>query len=301
MIQLRYDKNKITFLVNTQISIGLEHKGGSYALHKLAYELSYRGHFVYVFNEPLYHHENIKVIPTTKISKDEGWWGEYTWEPFSYNYDNTLSINPQTTWGNPFNTKHVVRWILHDYNESHWNTYGENDLICNYGSFLVPNNTKQTFLTIFDYNFDLFRNYKKSRQGFGHIIHKNTPDWGKEFLLKFGSFEIPHYNGKKTLEYLVDEFNKYEYVLTFDDKSYYTTAAALCGTKAIILNPNPKIIPIEYRELNPIQMFGVAYGMNDISWANNTISLVRDYLIELEKKDKKTVDNFVEYWEKIIL
>lgn len=301
MIQLRYNKNKITFLVNTQISIGLEHKGGSYALHKLSYELSERGHYVYVFNEPLYRHENIKVISTTKISKDEDWWGEYSWEPFSYNYENTVSINPQITWGNPFNTKHVVRWILHDYNESHWDTYGENDVICNYGSFVVPNNTKQTPLTIFDYNFDLFKNYKKNRQGFGHIIHKNTPPWGKEFLFNLGSSEIPHYNGKKSLEYLVDEFNKYEYVLTFDDKSYYTTAAALCGTKAIILNPNPDILPIEYRQLNPIQMFGVAYGVNDISWANNTISLVRDYLVELEKKDKKTVDNFVEYWEKVIL
>ena len=90
-------------------------------------------------------------------------------------------------------------------------------------------------------------------------------------------------------------------MLTFDDKSYYTTAAALCGTKAIILNPNKDLTPNEYRSLNPIQMCGVAYGMNDIKWANETIGLVRDNLLELKRKDKQTIDNFVKFWEQKIL
>lgn len=301
MTELRYSKDKITFLVNTQISIGLEHKGGSYALHKLAYELAERGHYIYIFNEPIYYHERIRVISTTKIIKDNGWWGEYTWELFNYNYGNTVSINPQTTWGNPFNTQHVVRWILHDYDESQWSTYGENDLICNYGSFKVPNNTKQIPLTVFDYKLDLFQNNKKNRKGFGHILHKKTPTWGIDFLEKIGSSEIPHFNGEKSMDYLVDEFNKYEYVLTFDDKTYYTTAAALCGAKVIILNPDKNMTPLEYRILNPIQMCGVAYGFDDISWANNTIDIVRNNIINLETKDKNTVDLFVKYWEDKIL
>jgi hypothetical protein len=96
---------------------------------------------------------------------------------------------------------------------------------------------------------------------------------------------------------LLDEFNKYEYVLTFDDKSYYTTAAALCGAKSIILNPNKDITPIEYRIKNPIQMCGVAYGFDDIKWADETIHLVRYNLQQLEMKDKKTIDDFIKYWE----
>jgi len=44
-------------------------------------------------------------------------------------------------------------------------------------------------------------------------------------------------------------------------------------------------------------MFGVAYGWDDISWANSTIGMVRDHLIELEKIDQKTIDEFVKYWE----
>jgi hypothetical protein len=85
--------------------------------------------------------------------------------------------------------------------------------------------------------------------------------------------------------------------MTFDDKSYLTTAAALCGAKSIILNPDKKLSPLEYRENNPLQMCGVAYGFDDIKWANNTIGFVRDNLLQLEQKDKQTILNFIEYWE----
>jgi hypothetical protein len=48
-------------------------------------------------------------------------------------------------------------------------------------------------------------------------------------------------------------------------------------------------------------MFGTAYGWDDIQWANNTIGMVKDHLVELEKIDKKTVDGFVNYWENKLL
>ena len=47
-------------------------------------------------------------------------------------------------------------------------------------------------------------------------------------------------------------------------------------------------------------MFGVAYGLEDISWANKTINFATEYLKELENIDNKTIDNFVIYWEKKI-
>ena len=100
---------------------------------------------------------------------------------------------------------------------------------------------------------------------------------------------------------MLGEFNKYEYLLTFDEKSFFTTAAALCGTKSIILNPNKELTPIEYRLKNPIQMCGVAYGFDDIKWANNTIGLVKENLLQLEQKDKQTVSNFIQYWKNKLL
>jgi hypothetical protein len=299
---LKSSPDCLTFIVDTIHSIGYETKGGSIVSHKLAYELANQGHYVYIFNEPLYYHPNINIIPTNKINQDNGWWNKFYWEPFSFNIQRTVSIYIQITWGNPMNTIHNTRWILHDYDEEQWVTFGNDEYVCNFGTFKTPEGTKENKLTVFDYNLDKFYNTNnQNRKGFAHIVHKNTPQWGLDFLKNFGSTEIPHYNGKKNINYLLDEFNKYEYLITFDDKSYYTTAAALCGTKSIILNPNPTITPIEYRINNPIQMCGIAYGFNDINWANETIDLVRDNLIQLDKKDKLTVHNFIEHWKNKLL
>ena len=301
-MDLKWDNDKITFIIDTLHSIGFEFKGGSIASHKLAYELANQGNYVYTFNKPFFPHENIEVIPVEKYTQDDGWWSMYNWEPFNYNPQKTVSIYSQITYGNPFNTIHNVRWILHDYEEQQWATFGENDYICNYGTFKIPENVSQTKLTIFDYNFEYFYNTNNSnRKGFAHIIHKNTPDWGIDFLKQFDSTEIIHHNGQKKINYLLDEFNKYEYLLTFDDKSYYTSIAGLCGTKSIILNPNKNITPLEYRLKNPIQMCGVAYGFDDIKWANDTIDLVRGNLLQLEEMDKQTILNFIEYWKNKLL
>lgn len=295
---LRSDKNKLTFIVNTISSVGFEKKGGSIVIHKLAYELAKRENFVYVLNEPFYPHKNIGIIKSQKIEKDGGWWSEFTWENFRFDLGRTISIYPQITWGNPFNTINNTRWILHHYSEEQWKTFDKDDYICNFGTFDVPEGTNQTKLTVIDYGLDKYKNLNNpNRKGFAHILHKNTPDWGYEFFKNFGSTEIPHFNGKKDLDYLIEEFNKYEYLLTFDDKTYYTVLAALCGTKSIILNDNNNLTPTEYRLKNPTQMCGVAYGINDIKWANDTINLVRDNLINLEKEDNKTVDNFVDFWK----
>lgn len=285
------------------ISIGLENKGASFALHKLAYEIASIGHCVYIFNSPKYPHRNIEVIPTEITETFEGGWrNNFSWEGFGFDLGKTISISPHITYGNPFNTAHNARWVLHDYSPEQWDTFGVNDVIFNYGTFKVPDGTTQFSLTAFDYNFDKFYNINNpDRKGFGHIIHKNTPNWGLGFLKNIGSTEIPHHNGKQEINYLLDEFNKYEYVLTFDDKSYYTTAAALCGAKSVILNPNRNITPAEYRLKNPIQMFGVAYGFNDIKWANDTIELVKENLLQLEQKDKQTIINFIEFWKNKLL
>ena len=298
MLNLNHNSNKITFIVDTVASIWYESKGASIALHKLAYELAYLGHFVYINNPPLYPHKNIGVIKTEKFEIDGGWRYNYQTELFTYDQNRTVSIYPQIANGNPFNTNNVTRWILHDYEEDKWSTFGENDYICNYGVFKVPEGTKQSPLTTLDYKFNKFTNNSNpDRKGFAHLIHKNTPEWGYDFLKNIGSTLIPTYNGKKDLDYLTEEFNKYEYLLTFDDKSYYTSMAGLCGTKSIILNPNPKLTPLEYRNQNPIQTCGVAYGINDIDWANKTIGLVRDNLLQLENQDKLTISNFANYWE----
>lgn len=296
-MKLNFSENKITFIVDTLSSFSFPKSGGSIATHKLAYELANRGHHVYIFNEPLYKHENIQIIPTKAYPKDDGWHSNFQWEGFSYNPQKTVSVYTQITWGNPFNTKHVARWILHDYDPEIWKTYGENEFFFNYANFVIPNGINAIPLTILDYGFDKYINLNKDyRKGFGHIIHKYTPEWGHELLERLGSTEIPNHVGRKDIEYFTEEFNKFEYILTFDYKSYLTIAATLCGTKAIILNPDPNLTPSEFRQINPLQVYGIAYGLNDIKHADTTINLVKTHLIEMEKRNLVTIDSFINFW-----
>jgi hypothetical protein len=193
--------------------------------------------------------------------------------------------------------------------------FQDTDVYFNYGDFKTYRKTEDRKLTVFNYYFNkLYITNNGPRKGFCHMFHKNTPNDAQKFIEQFNSFDL---GGWKTIgahDYLREQFNKYEYFLTYDQKSFFTLAATLCGCKAIILNPGPPseagvnaftesekylktYTPTEYRLNNPIQMFGIAYGLDDIGWANKTIGLSTDYLKELEIIDNKTVDEFIKFWE----
>ncbi len=174
-------------------------------------------------------------------------------------------------------------------------------------------------MIVFNYFFDrLYKFNNEKRKTFCHIIHKNTPPNGEKIFEELGSFDLTNWKTNGGHEYLRDKLNEYEYMLTYDQKTFYSLAAGLCGTKTIILNAGSPYVftqnaytesedykqnmsPTEYRMRNPIQAFGVAYGWDDITWANKTIDFVPEYLKELEKIDDKTVDKFVHFWNKKLM
>lgn len=315
---LKNENNKLNFILAIFTPFSKALTGGIVAMHKLAYKLANYGHNVYIFCEPEYPHENIKIIPS-KLTMEEGFVQSYSWESFTYPLHTTISIYPQITRGNPFNTTHVARWILYDTEIDIENLYGENDIYFNYGNFKTFKKQELKELTIFDYNFDkLYKTNFGDRKTFCHIIHKHTPPNGLEIFEKLGSEDISGWKQKGSYNYLRKKLNEYEYFLTYDQKSFYTLAAGLCGTKSIILNPGPSyefagnafsnseeysqtMSPTEYRLKNKIQMFGVAYGWDDLCWAKKTIELVPNYLKELEKIDDKSVNNFIKFWENKLL
>lgn len=309
------NNGKINFILDLFINFKDQMSGGLVALHKLAYEIANRGHNVYIFCEPEYPHENIHVIKST--TEIEGSRFHSTWERFSYNLNNTVSLYTEHNLNNPFNTSHITRWILYHTKKKYEIHYSDNEYYFNFNSFYVYNKDRiKGKLTTIDYNLDKFyiKNTKK-REGYCHILHKNTPKTYKNDLDKFDSIDLGNWFDKGGYDYLREEFQKYEYFLTFDQKTYLTVAAALCGCKSIILNPNyrdenigdaytdsedylkPKT-PLEYRQENPTNMFGVAYGIEDLEWADKTIHMVRDHILEMEKIDSKSIDNFIDFWNK---
>ncbi|MDC3250348.1 hypothetical protein OAU24_00400 [bacterium] len=291
--------NNLTFIINLYIPHTLN--GGLMVLHKLAYELANRGHNVYIFTKPVYPHVNIKIIPS--IRKNENFINNnslsYKFTLPNLDFSKTISIYPEGQIGNPYNTKYVTRWILYHTKNNIENTWGENDVYFKYMDSFTTKKSPIGKLNIGDYNFDKLYDEDKKREGFCYILHKNTPQNSEELLKLFNATNLTGWQ-KKGYDYLRKELNKYEYLLLFDHKTFNSTAALLCGTKVINLFPNPPIPPEQYREENPLQKFGLAQGLSDITYANETIHLARPHIKESTKEEGKSVDDFIKYWIKNI-
>lgn len=309
-MNLLEDNGKLNFIIDLPYGFGDHLTGGLLAMHYLAYQLAKRGQNVYIFCKPEYPHENIHTIKN--INRVENGTVKRDWELFLYNLTNTIAVYPEISLGNPFNTKHVARWLLYESQSEIEKTWGENDCYFNYGTFKTLEGKEQHPLTVMDFHFEVFQDRgREDRKGFCHILHKNTTDNSRIMMEELGSKGLGDWKSRGCFKYLVEEFNKYEYFVTYDEKSFFTVAAALCGCKSIICNPknlsNVKekninykgpLTPTEYRLENPLQMFGVAYGFNDLKWAHDTVHLVRKHLIKRDRMNNKTIDKFIEFWEK---
>jgi len=290
----------MNFIINLHLSIKEMRNGGLMVLHKLAYELANRDNNVYIFTEPYYPHPNITTVPSKRKNLN---WLSNNAEHYDFTLpdlppNQTISVYAEIQEGNPYKTKHNTRWILYNTNTQIESTWNKNDVYFNYGTFKSQKPTIGQ-LRVTDYNFDKLYNEKKDRKGFCYILHKNTPQNGEEFLKFFNATNLTGWQ-QKGYNYLREELNKYEYLLLFDHKTFNAIAALLCGTKVINLFPNPPISPEEYKSQNPQKKFGLAQGFLDITYANETIHLARPHIESIAQTEDKTVEDFIEYWEKKI-
>ena len=180
------NNGKINFIIDLFLDLETHISGGLIALHKLAYMLAKEGHNVYIFCKPYFFHENITVIPS-EIHQLQGHRYDVKFQPFSFNYDNTVSIYPEHTSGNKFNTKNNVRWIMYHTTPEEENGFSEGDYIFNYGTFKTSLNKEDGKLKVVEYNLNKFYNENTSRKGFCHILGKQTPENYKNIFNTFNS------------------------------------------------------------------------------------------------------------------
>lgn len=291
------NNGKLNFVISIYYTFEESLTGGHVALHMLAYKLAERGYNVYIFTKPEYPHENIHTIPSKREVRDETTFHN-SWESFSFDLHKTISIYNEIIWGNPFNTKHVTRWVMYNTSTEIENTWSISDEYFNYGIFKTHNNIADKKLTVMDHHFDTFKvTNNGSRKKYCHIFHKNTPKNYKEILSFYNPDDLSDWKIKGAFKYLSEKFNEYEYFLTFDRDTYLTVAAAMCGCKSIILEPDKTISPFDFRQDKPYQRVGVAYGEDDVKWAEKTIPFVTDSVKHLSKTQDKTVDDFINFWE----
>ena len=308
MVELK-NNGKVNFVLHLFWTFKEVLTGGILAQHYLAYLLAEEGHNVYIFCKPEYPHENIHTLKS-EVRKEEGV-DKIFWELYTYMHYNTVVIYDEITWHNPHGMPNTVRWLLYDPPSLEiQDTWGENDYYFNYGDFKHKRKNSGK-LTATNFYLDLFKNKnRKDRKGFCHLFHKHTSPRANEFVAELGSVDLGSWKNLGCHQYLAEEFNKYEYFITYDQKSFFPILAALSGCKVIIMNPpnnkgegiinsyySHNTTPEEYREKNPLYKYGMAFGFKDLYHAVNTQHLVEGYFKKMDKENKKTIKNFVKFWE----
>lgn len=222
------------------------------------------------------------------------------WKHFDIN--STVVICGEALVGTPFNAKHVVRWIM--------NTpgllggkgiYDVNDHIFQYHTWFKVNEKYQVQgeLRAIDLNYHLstYQNQNiPNRKPGAYLIRKGTNK-------TFNQHPEGFIHADPILENCSDEeaadfFNRIETFVSYDDMTFISVQAALCGCSSIIIGGEGDRSVENLKKVNRIN--GVAYGWDDLEWANTTMPLLRPHYEKINQENLETIRNFRDYCYKNI-
>lgn len=229
-----------------------------------------------------------------------------------YNQENTVVIYGETVEGNPLYAKNVIRWILApigmNSNSNIYLTWGKNDLI-----YFFNNDSKFTKLncphihknlTALHINNDLQNNNLQSRSGSCHsfrksYIHKNIIEihTQESILIK-----------DETQKEIIELLNQKEIFISYDPYTFLNIMAAICGCISIVYKRegitkeewlrNTGIF--DYLKETREPLYGISYGLEEITFAKNTIHLAKDQWLNFKKwLHHKTIIPFMKDLENI--
>ena len=117
----------------------------------------------------------------------------------------------------------------------------------------------------------------------GGVIHKDKLN----FVHPKNAFEITREHSQMQC---VEFFNIYKYFMCYDSLTFYIIISALCGCIPVIYKVEGltkkdwihTTVAAEYCKFKNIDnLYGIAYGKEDIEFAENTIHLVREQLNDI--------------------
>jgi hypothetical protein len=215
--------------------------------------------------------------------------------------DNTVAIYAENEPGNPLEAKHIARWIMMNPKDDLGDTkYSSNEHLFLYNGFYTVNDCYKDqikgLLTSIDMNYHLqiYTDHHVERTGGAYIIRKgiNKPhDKHPANFIKIDD-ELVKFTDKEKAKYL----NGIKTFISYDPASFISVQAALCGCEVIVIPDDDGEFTIENLKQNH-RLHGVAYGLDDLPWARETLHLLPNALQELNQKNLETIKNFKSYWE----
>ena len=248
--------------------------GGIVALHKLLHNLNFLGEEAYI----------------NTLDKHPNWLGKSYKDNDVIDYDNSIIIYPEVINDNPLNFKYVVRWLLYERNT----IFPKTDWIYSFWDYFKPHQDNldqlKGLLSAFDLQKNIF--YDKGgrisgstcyvvRKGSNKKLDKHPRD----------SLQIDNYKELGGNEYLSKIFSKHEFFISYDDATFLTVQAALCGCIPIII-PNDNISEDIWKNSIDLQ-YGHSYGLNNIQYAINTRNELLNVIKEMEKKSLEQTKKFI--------
>jgi len=217
----------------------------------------------------------------------------------NFERENTVVIYSEGVYGNPLNAKYCVRWILAplglNFNLDIYKSWNKNDLVYYFNTENKIEDNPDKINNIYKYLTLLYinpniKNYKRERTNeYCHTFRKSKYHSEIINIHPENSFEIL---GHTSQEEYIELFNKYKYFISYDPLNFMSMIALLCGCVSIIYPIKNKskedwlkmtaIYPyLKYNNLD--NLYGIAYGIDDIKYAEDTMHLVEEQWKDINK------------------
>lgn len=220
-----------------------------------------------------------------------------------FNLDKTVVIYCEGIVGNPLNAKYVVRWLLSELGKNvsanRYLTWGKNELVYYFNrekkfdiERLKLNVIYKNLPLLYIDSKLLFNKENKilfsERNNYcftmrkSHLHHKEIKN-----IHPPNSSEITY---ETSFSQAIDIFSKHKYFVSYDPLTFYQIISVLCGCVCIIY-PVDGLTKIDwlkqtalwtYMESNNIiDLYGVAYGIEELNYAESTINLAQNQWIDI--------------------
>lgn len=222
------------------------------------------------------------------------------WKHFDKN--KTVVIYPEIVKGNPLKGTHIVRWILNTPGVCGGDgVFRENDHIFLYHPWFKVNAEYKIrgLLTAIDLDYQLrtYRNYGlANRKGGAYLIRKGRSK--KHNLHPSDFIHADPVIAKMSDEEVAQFFNAIQTFISYDEMTWVSVQAALCGCTSIIIPGEGDRSEENLKQVNRIN--GVAYGFNDQDWVDKTIHQLRPHFESLNNEYRTTIRDFYAYCEREI-
>jgi hypothetical protein len=253
--------------------------GGAIVLHKLCHILNIIGYDAYLF-------------PTLKLNGQTDHFilnENYSTKIAEYiDPEKDLVIYPEIEPGNPFGCKNIIRYILNHYHlpeyDNSISTWGENDYWLYFHEHFYDGLKEPNYLHVIDSKLNIFKDYGFERKIEACFTYRKKSNEKNtlNIIHPSNSIEI-QYNTSD--EVLVNLFNTCKRFYSYDTETYLNVLASQCGCESIIV-PYKDILKESIVQTQPSFKYGIAYGLDDLEYANSTRHLLISHLQNLETQQQ---------------